>query len=99
MGNPETVLADGLDIFRPRIDVRHILAGLHHVRARIAADRSCADDCYLLLLRHYVFSRIRLPAPLAACWLAILIRLRCRRHPIALAEPLCVDGEPRAGSA
>src|SRR4029077_4564252 len=57
MGDPETIAADGLDIFRPRIDVRHVFAGLDHVSAGVTPDGSRADDRYLLF-RHHVFSRI-----------------------------------------
>ena len=55
MGDPQTLVADGLDILRPRIDVRHILPGLYHMSPGIAPDGSRADDRYLLL-RHHVFS-------------------------------------------
>ncbi len=58
MGDPQTVLADGFDVFRPRIDVGHVFAGLHHMRPGITADRPRADDRYLVL-RHSVFLRIR----------------------------------------
>ena len=57
MGDPETLVADGFDIFRSRIDVGHIFAGLHHMRAGIAADRAGADNRNFLV-RHHVFSRI-----------------------------------------
>ena len=33
-----------LDMRGPRIDERHILAGLHHMSAGITADRACSDD-------------------------------------------------------
>src|SRR5271169_7126477 len=66
MGNPQTVLADGLDVLRPRVDVGDVFAGLHHMGAGITADRPRADDRYLIL-RHSVFLRISLAAQRAAC--------------------------------
>jgi hypothetical protein len=35
-------------MLRPRIDEGDVLAGLHHMRAGIAADRAGADKCYFL---------------------------------------------------
>src|SRR5271169_4406182 len=66
VGDPQTVLADGLDVFRPRVDVGDVFAGLHHMGAGITADRPRADDRYLVL-RHSVFLRISLAAQRAAC--------------------------------
>jgi hypothetical protein len=40
------MLAHMLDMVRPRIDKGHVLAGLNHVRAGIAADRTGTDDGY-----------------------------------------------------
>src|SRR5260370_37960168 len=74
MGDPQTVLADGFDVFRPRIDVGHVLAGLHHMRPGITADRARADDCYLFV-RHNVLSRLMVPAPPSAWSLPSLLRL------------------------
>ena len=37
-----------LDMRRPRIDESHVLAGLHHMRARITADRAGPDNGDLL---------------------------------------------------
>ena len=51
MGDPQTVLADRFDVFRPRVDVGHVLAGLHHMRPGITADGTRADDRDLVL-RH-----------------------------------------------
>ena len=39
MGDAQAVLAHVLDMLGPRIDEGDVLAGLHHVRAGIAADR------------------------------------------------------------
>src|SRR5436190_18898424 len=65
MGDPQPVLADGLDVFRPRIDIGHVFAGLHHMGPGITTDRPGADDRYLFLC-HHVFSHIRFAARLAA---------------------------------
>ena len=81
MGDAQPLAADGLDILRPRIDIGYVLAGLHHMGPGIAADRAGADDRYLLL-RHNVFSHIRLAAPLAARSAPILVQRACPRHPI-----------------
>src|SRR5208283_4757234 len=40
----QTMLAHLIDMGGPRIDERHILAGLHHMGAGIAADRARSDD-------------------------------------------------------
>ena len=37
-----------LDMRRPRIDEGHVLAGLHHMGAGIAADRARSDKGYFL---------------------------------------------------
>jgi len=65
MGDPQPVLTDGFDVFRPRIDIGYVLASLHHMRAGITANRSRADDRDLLF-RHHVFSHIRFAARRAA---------------------------------
>ena len=44
MRDAQPVFLDLLDVLRPRVDERHILAGLRHMRAGIAADRPGADD-------------------------------------------------------
>jgi hypothetical protein len=44
VGNAKAVAVDRLDILRPEIDEGDILPGLRHVRTRIGADRSRADD-------------------------------------------------------
>src|SRR6516164_5235674 len=61
MGDPQTVLADGFDVLRPRVDIGYVLAGLHHMSSGITTNRSRANDRYLLL-RHHVFSRINIAA-------------------------------------
>src|SRR5262245_54631580 len=81
MGDPEPLAADGLDILRPRIDVGHVLARLHHVRSGISTDRAGANDRDLLL-RHYVLSHIRVATQLAARSAAILIRRVWLRHSV-----------------
>ncbi len=43
VGDAQAVLAHMLDMVRPRIDEGDVLAGLHHMRAGIAADRAGAD--------------------------------------------------------
>src|SRR5262245_57039984 len=83
MGDAEPLAADRFDILRPRIDIGHVLASLHHVRSGISADCSSADDRYLLF--GHTFSPItgsrrgppRVPRQ-------ILVRLTWPRHPIAL---------------
>ena len=40
----QPVLAHVLDVLGPGIDEGDVLAGLHHVRADVAADGACADD-------------------------------------------------------
>jgi hypothetical protein len=40
----QPMLAHVLDVLGPRVDERHVLAGLHHMRTGIAADRACADN-------------------------------------------------------
>ena len=47
VGDAQAVLAHMLDVLGPGVDERHVLARLHHVRARIAADRARPDDGYL----------------------------------------------------
>ena len=44
VGDAQAVLSHVLDMRGPRIDEGHVLAGLHHVRAGIAADRARPDD-------------------------------------------------------
>src|SRR5271170_8446921 len=66
MGNPQTVFADRLDVFRPWIDVGDVFTGLYHMGPGITPDRPRADDRYLLL-RHSVFLRIWVAAQRAAC--------------------------------
>ena len=43
------VLSHVLDVRRPGIDERHVLAGLHHMGAGVAADRARSDDGDFLL--------------------------------------------------
>ncbi len=40
--------AHRLDMLGPGVDEGHVLAGLHHMRAGISADRAGADDRYLV---------------------------------------------------
>ena len=47
VGDAQAVLPHVLDMLGPGIDERHVLAGLHHMRAGIAADRARSDDRYL----------------------------------------------------
>jgi hypothetical protein len=44
MRDAQAVLAHVLDMGRPRIDEGHVLAGLNHVCAGIAADRAGTND-------------------------------------------------------
>jgi hypothetical protein len=44
VGHAQAVLAHVLDMRRPRIDERHVLAGPRHVGAGVAADRSRSDN-------------------------------------------------------
>ena len=44
VGDAQPVLAHVLDMLGPGIDEGHVLAGLHHMRAGIAADRARSDD-------------------------------------------------------
>src|SRR6516162_126543 len=44
VGDAQAVLLHLLDMSRPEIDERHILAGARHVRSGIAAHRAHADD-------------------------------------------------------
>ena len=47
VGDAQAVLAHVLDMLGPGIDEGHVLAGLHHMRAGIAADRPRSHDRYL----------------------------------------------------
>ena len=44
----QAMLSHMLDVLGPGIDERHVLAGLHHMGAGIAADRTRSDDGNLL---------------------------------------------------
>ena len=44
MGDAQAVLSHVLDMLGPRIDEGHVLAGLHHMGAGIAADRARSDN-------------------------------------------------------
>jgi hypothetical protein len=44
MRHAQPVLSHVLDVLGPWVDEGHVLAGLHHVRAAIAADRARAHD-------------------------------------------------------
>ena len=81
MGDPQTILANGFDVFRPWIDIGNVLAGLHHMGPGLAANRSRADDRYLLR-RHHVFSHIRFAARLAARCVPDPSTADIPRHPI-----------------
>src|SRR5208282_3269845 len=89
MGDPQAVLADGVDVFRPRIDIGHVLAGLHHMGTGITANRPCTDDRYFLL-RHHVFSRLRFAARLAARSVPDPSTADIPRHPIGSAPRVFV---------
>ena len=47
MGDTQAVLPHVLDMLRPWIDERHVLASLHHVGAGVPADGPRSDDSYL----------------------------------------------------
>ena len=44
VGDAQAVLSHVLDMLGPGIDEGHVLAGLHHMGAGIAADRARSDD-------------------------------------------------------
>ena len=44
-----------LDMRRPGIDEGHVLAGLHHMGAGVAADRACANKGYFLAHKFLAF--------------------------------------------
>ena len=53
MGDRQPMLFHVLDVLGPEIDKGHVLAGLDHMRAGIAADRSRAHHRNLLARRHH----------------------------------------------
>ena len=64
VGDAQPVLLHVLDVLGPGVDERHVLARLHHVRARIAADRARPDDRNLAA--HALLRRQGRPLPLTS---------------------------------